>query len=304
MQQNINSENNFENIARQWHKKQTQQWTERYARYTLKRLEADIFKPIGFRPINQITAPELLSALRKVEERGAYDISKRLLQACGQIFRYGVATGTAERDITADLKGALTTKKKVHHAKLEESQLPEFFEKLENYDGELQTKLALKFLILTFVRTKELRGAKWQEFNFETKEWHIPEERMKMREKHIVPLSKQTIQILEQIRKIHNNENFVFPSHTSPHKPISENTLLYAMYRMGYHSRATPHGFRATASTILNEKGFNKDHIERQLAHGERDEIRASYNHAGYLPERHKLMQWWADFLDKLGGKK
>ena len=218
------------------------------------------------------------------------NVAKRLLQICGQIFRYAIATSRAQRDIAADLKGALTARKAKHYSKLEESQLPEFFAKLENYDGELQTKLALKFLILTFVRTVELREAKWQEFNFDSQEWNIPPEKMKMNEKHIVPLSKQTIKLLEQIRKLHNNENLVFPSHNSPHKPISENTLLYAMYRMGYHSRATPHGFRATASTILNEKGFNRDHIERQLAHGERDSVRASYNYAQYLPERHKMM--------------
>ena len=145
-----------------------------------------------------------------------------------------------------------------------------------------------------------MRGARWEEFNFDSKEWHIPANRMRMEEKHIVPLSKQSIKILQQIRELHNNSELVFPSHTTPNKPISENTLLYTMYRMGYHSRATPHGFRSTASTILNEKGFNKDHIERQLAHGERNKVRASYNHADYLQERHKLMQWWANYIDKI----
>lgn len=300
LKQSINSENTFENIAKEWHNKQIQKWTERHAHYVLKRLEADIFKEIGSRPINQITAPELLQTIQKIEKRGAIDIAHRALQTCGQIFRYAIATGKAQSDISKDLKGALTTRKRTNYSKLEENQLPEFFNKLKSYDGELQTKLALEFLILTFVRTKELRGARWEEFNFESKEWHIPAERMKMREKHIVPLSKQTLAILQQIRQLHNNQDFVFPSHTNPNKSISENTLLYAMYRMGYHSRATPHGFRSTASTILNEKGFNKDHIERQLAHGERNTVRASYNHADYLPQRHKLMQWWADYIDNL----
>jgi integrase len=157
----------------------------------------------------------------------------------------------------------------------------------------------LQLLILTFVRTGELRGAKWEEINFETKEWHIPAERMKMKEKHIVPLSKQVLKILKQIRSLHFNETFVLPSHINPNKFISENTLLYAIYRMGYHSRTTAHGFRGTASTILNEKGFNSDIIERQLAHGERNAVRAAYKHAQYLPERKKMMQWWADYLDK-----
>ena len=304
LQQNINNENTFESIARQWHTKQIQKWTERHAYYVIRRLEADIFKEIGSRPINQITAPELLHTIQKIEKRGAIDIAHRALQTCGQIFRYGIATGKTQSDISKDLKGSLTTRKKTNYSKLEESQLPEFLNKLEKYDGDLRTKLALKFLILTFVRTKELRGARWEEFNFNSKEWHIPLERMKMREKHIVPLSKQTLITLEQIRKLHNNENFVFPSHTSPNKPISENTLLYAMYRMGYHSRATPHGFRATASTILNENGFNKDYIERQLAHGDRDQIRATYNYAQYLPQRTKMMQWWADYINKLANNK
>lgn len=304
LQRNINSENNFESIAREWHAKQTERWTERHAHYVLRRLEADIFTEIGIRPISEITAPELLHTIQKIEKRGATDIAKRALQTCGQIFRFGIATGRANRDISADLKGALTTRKKTSYSKLEEKELPEFFEKLANYDGKPQTKLGLQFLILTFVRTKELRGSRWDEFNFESKEWHIPAERMKMREKHIVPLSKQVLKILKELRELHNNQELLFPSQNNPKQPISENTLLYAMYRMGYHSRATPHGFRATASTILNENDFDKDHIERQLAHGDRDQIRASYNYAQYLPQRKKMMQWWADYLDKIGDKK
>ena len=212
------------------------------------------------------------------------------MQTSGQVFRYAIATGRAERDISADLRGALTIKKTVHHSKLEENELCEFLQKLEKYDGEDQTKMALKFLILTFVRTIELRGARWEEVNFKTKEWHIPAERMKMGYKHIVPLSGQAIKILEEVKKYNGNYEFIFPSQTNKHKLMSENTMLFAMYRMGYHSRATPHGFRATASTILNEKGFNRDYIERQLAHGERDKVRATYNHAQYLTERHYMI--------------
>jgi integrase len=304
LQQILSSENSFENIARQWHQKNNAKWKPRHANYILKRLEADIFPVIGFRPIDQINAPELLATIQKIEKRGAIDIAHRALQTSGQVFRYAIATGRAKRDISADLKGALTVKKTTHHAKLEEDQLPEFLKRLENYDGESQTKLAFKFLILTFVRTIELLGAKWEEINFDNKEWHIPPERMKMKQKHIVPLSKQALAILKEMQKISGNREFIFPSQKNANKFMSENTLLYAIYRMGYYSRATTHGFRSTASTILNEKGFNKDHIERQLAHGERDKVRATYNHAQYLPERHKLMQWWANYLDKLGGKK
>lgn len=301
LQRHISSENSFQSIATEWHSKQLERWTPRHANYLLKRLEADMFTELGSRPISEIKTPELLHALQKIEKRGAIDIAHRALQTCGQIFRFAIATGRANRDLSADLKGALTSKKKTNYSRLEENEIPEFLAKLENYDGELQTKLALKFLILTFVRTKELRGARWDEINFDTKEWHIPAERMKMRQKHIVPLSKQSLALIKEIQKINGNREFLFPSHINPNKTISENTVLYAIYRMGYHSRTTAHGFRGTASTILNEKGFNKDHIERQLAHGERDTVRASYNHANYLPQRKKMMQWWADYLDNLG---
>lgn len=295
----IESENTFEALAREWHKKKSGSLTTRHSDYVIRRLEADIFPHIGFRPIKKITAPELLSTIQKIEKRGAIDIAHRALQTSSQVFRYAIATSRAEHDIAAALRGTLTTRKKTNYARLQENELPEFLKKLEKYDGELQTKLGLQLLMLTFVRTGELRGAKWEEINFETKEWHIPAERMKVKEKHIVPLSKQALKILKQIRALHFNETFVLPSHINPNKCISENTLLYAIYRMGYHSRTTGHGFRGTASTILNEKGFNSDVIERQLAHGERDAVRAAYNHAQYLPERKKMMQWWADYLDQ-----
>jgi integrase len=300
LQKHINSENTFEAVAREWHSKQAQRLTARHSHYVLKRLEADAFPAIGFRSINQITAPELLATIQKIEKRGALDVAHRVLQTSGQVFRYAIATGRAERDISADLRGALITRKKVHNPILKENEIPEFLEKLKKYDGDLQTKLALKFLMLTFVRTTELRKARWDEFNFEAKEWHIPLERMKGEKKHIVPLSKQSLEIINHLKDINNNEMFVFPNKVNPNKTMSENTMLGAMYRMGYHSRATPHGLRGTASTILNEKGFNRDHIEIQLAHSEKDSVRASYNHAQYLPERHKMMQWWADYLDKI----
>ncbi len=295
----IDAENNFEGLAREWHKHKSGNLTTRHSDYVIRRLEADVFPFIGSRPISKITPPELRAVIAKIEKRGAIDIAHRALQTSSQIFRFAIATGRAQRDIATDLRGTLTTRKQKNYARLEERELPEFLEKLENYDGELQTKLALKLLILTFVRTGELRGARWEEINFNTAEWRIPAERMKMKEKHIVPLSKQVLKILKQIRALHFNEKFVLPSHINPNKSISENTLLYAIYRMGYHSRTTGHGFRGTASTILNEKGFRADVIERQLAHGERNAIRAAYNHAQYLLERKKMMQWWADYLDK-----
>ena len=301
LQNKLENENSFEMIAREWLENMKHSWTERHANYTLKRLEADILPVLGFKPMNKIVAPELLQTLREVEKRDALDLSHRLLQTCGQIFRYAIATGRAERDIAADLKGALKVRKKENFAHLKEDQLPEFFSRLTSYDGDLQTKLGLKLLVLTFVRSSELRGARWEEINFEKSEWRIPAERMKMNELHIVPLSRQAIDILEQLKLINGSKPFVFPSRTKPETSFtSENTLLYALYRMGYHSQATTHGFRATASTILNEHGFRSDVIERQLAHGEKNKVRGAYNHAQYLKERREMMQWYADYLDRI----
>jgi len=186
-----------------------------------------------------------------------------------------------------------------HYSFLKANELPAYLKKLDVYDGGLQTKLALRFLLLTFVRTNELRGAQWTEIDWNKAEWRIPAERMKMTEMHIVPLSKQAIAVLRELEKDSSKWPYVFPNRNNPAKFMSENTLLYALYRMGYHSRTTAHGFRSTASTILNENGFRADVIERQLAHSERNTVRAAYNHAQYLPERRKMMQWWADYLDK-----
>jgi integrase len=297
-------ENTFEVMAREWHENQKGVWTERHAYYVLRRLETDIFPALSARPMSEITASELLAVLRLIEERGAIDLAHRALQTCGQVFRYAIVTGKAERDVSADLRGALKTKKAVHHAHIQEHELPEFLERLDSYEGLLQTKLALKLLLLTFVRTTELRAAQWSEINFGTSEWRIPAERMKMRQLHIVPLSKQAIVILEALKSMNGHSSFIFPNHSNSKKCMSENTVLFALYRMGYHSRATGHGFRSTASTILNETGFRSDVIERQLAHGERNKVRASYNHAEYLPERRKMMQHWADYLEGVAESK
>jgi integrase len=303
LQQFIDADNQFEKIARDWHQKQKDNWTDRHFHYVLRRLEADIFPFLGKRPINEIEPPELLAILKKIENRGAIDIAKRAKQTTGQIFRYAIANGIAKRDITADLKDALQTRKKKHFNRLEEKELPEFLQKLENYHGEQSTKLALKLLILTILRTGEIIGAKWEEIDFDKKEWHIPKERMKAGRKHIVPLTKQSINIIKQIRDLHNNEIYLFPNANNSNKTISNNTLLYALYRMGYHGRTTTHGFRSLTSTILNENNFNRDHIELQLAHSEDDKVRASYNHAKYLEQRHKMMGWWSDYLENKGMK-
>lgn len=300
-------DNSFEKIAREWHGQKVHTWNPKHAAVILKRLETYIFKKIGNRPIKEVTTPELLSALRVLEQEGKRDLAHRQLQHCGQIFRYAIATGRAQFDITANLKGALQPAKSKGMAYLPESGLPGFLRKLERYDtdyrGNTLTKLAFKLLILTFVRSGEIRGAKWDEINWEKAQWRIPAERMKMKEQHLVPLASQSLAILKQIQEITGNNigGYIFPSQQNPRSIMSENTLLRAIEVMGYKGIATAHGFRSTASTILNENGFRGDVVEAQLAHCERDQVRGAYNHAQYLPERAQMMQWWADYLGKNG---
>jgi integrase len=294
----IKAENDLETIAREWHAQHIHEWAPHYARDVINRLETHIFPKLGKRPIADISSTEMLSALRIIEKSGALDMAQRMMQTCGQVFRYAITTGRAERNPVTDLRGALKTPVVKHHAHLKADDLPEYLKKLEAYDGTVQTKLALKLLLLTFVRTTELRGAEWAEVNFDKAEWRIPASRMKMKDPHIVPLSTQTLTILRELQQHSGNRQHLFPGQHKPASFMSQNTMIYALYRMGYHSRTTGHGFRATASTILNEHGFPPDVIERQLAHCERNKVRAAYNHAQYLPERRKMMQWWSDYID------
>jgi integrase len=296
-------ENTFEVIAREWHQNRLAKWTPEHAKKIQKRLETHVFGRIGSRPIADITTAELLSVMRKIEEHGG-EIAHRLLQICGQVFSYAVITQRATINPAVSLRGALKPVVKNNHAYIKPNELSEYLKKLEAYDGALQTKLAMKFLLLTFVRTGELRGAAWAEIDLDKGEWRIPAERMKMRDPHIVPLSRQAIAILKELQPVTGQWKYVFPNQHKPAGHMSENTILYALYRMGYHSRATGHGFRSTASTVLNEHGFPSDVIERQLAHGERNQVRAAYNHAQYLSERRKMMQWWADYLEEVATRK
>ncbi|HDR9100771.1 TPA: tyrosine-type recombinase/integrase [Burkholderia vietnamiensis] len=311
-QRSLDRVNSFEPIAREWHEQRKQSWSEGHAVRIMKLLERELFPGLGARPIADVSAPELLAVIRKIESRGAIELAHKTIQATSQIFRYAIATGRAERDPAPDLRGALKTRSVVHMKRVSEAELPELMQKISAYDGDLQTRLALQFMALTFVRTSELRFAEWTEIDEKKKEWRIPGEKMKMRTPHIVPLSKQTLEVIAKLRELNGHSQFLFPSRSSSKKPMSENTILYALYRMGYHSRMTGHGFRGLASTILNEHNFNRDWIERQLAHSERDGVRAAYNHAEYLPERRKMMQWWGDYLrdrcsrdepDQIGGK-
>jgi integrase len=306
----IHHENTFEVLAREWHEYQKAKWTGDHAVTMLRRLERHLFPELGAWPIAEIEAPQLLEAMRAIERRaerrarGSNEIAHRMLQAAGQVFRYAVATGRARSDPAIHLRGALRAKEKTKNlAALSEAELPDFLKALAAYEGHPQTKLALRLLILTFLRTGELRGAHWDEFELEKAQWRIPAERMKMKAEHLVPLSTQAIEVVRELHRINDGRPFVFGNQADHEKPMSENTLIYALYRMGYHSRATVHGFRATASTILNEQGFRPDVIERQLAHTERNKVRAAYHRAEYLPERRRMMQHWADFLDELAGR-
>jgi integrase len=299
----LRTENGFEVVAREWFAQRKHEWAASSARAMLARLEAHILPKLGNRPVAEITAPEVLSVLRVVEARGTLDTAQRVMQICGQIFMYAIATGRAERNPVPDLRGAIKTPVTKHLAYLGASELPEFLANLSAYVGAPETKLALRLLLLTFVRTTELRAAEWTEFNLEKAEWRIPGERMKMREQHIVPLSDQAVTVLRDLQKHTGNRQYLFPNQHNLTSFMSQNTMIYALYRMGYHSRTTAHGFRSTASTILNEHGFQPDVIERQLAHCERNKVRAAYNHAQYLPERRKMMQWWADYLDEAAAK-
>lgn len=301
LRRKIAAANSFEAVAREWYGKQLHTWVPHHADDVRRRLESNTYPFIGTRPIAEIEAPELLEMVRKIEKRGAYDLAHRLLQVCGQVFRYGIATGRCKRDIAADLRGALTPHVKKHQAAVRPEELPDLLRAIDTYIdlGDMQTMLALQLLALTFVRTNELIGAEWQEIDFEAGLWIIPAARMKMRTEHVVPLSAQSIAILNELKVMASNSRFVFPGR-SRDKPISNNTMLYALYRLGYKGRMTGHGFRAVASTMLNEQGWRADVIERQLAHCERDEVRGAYNRAEYLQERVKMMQEWANYLDKL----
>ena len=292
-------EDSFEAVARDWYGRQSHTWTPGHRRDVLRRLEADIFPVLGFRPIAAIDAPELLAAVRKIEARGAYDLAHRVLQVCGQVFRYGIATGRCRYDLAASLRGALTPHEKHNQHAVRPEDFPALVRAIRGYEeiGARQTRLALELLALTFVRTSELLGAVWSEFDLSAALWAIPAERMKMRAEHLVPLSRQALAILADLKALSGTSRYIVPG-SNPNKTMSNNTLLFALYRLGYKDRMTGHGFRAVASTILNEKNWRADVIERQLAHCERNAVRGAYNRAEYLEDRRKMMQWWADYVD------
>lgn len=295
--------NCFETVARDWHASARVAWTPRYAKLVLGRLEADTFPHIGRDDIDLMEPPRLLEVIRKIEARGAIEMAKRVKNHCSEIFQYGIAEGKCRRDPAADIRRALMkARPKQHRAALPPSEFPIFLVSLKNYDGDEITKLALRFTLLTMVRTQETRFARWPEFEqMDGGEplWRLSPDRMKMSREHLVPLSRQAVQVLRRLKELSSDSPYLFPANTQ-HGVISENTMLYALYRMGYHSRQTTHGLRRCASTILNETGhFEPDWIETQLAHVDQNKVRGAYNAALYLKHRRGMLQWWADFVDR-----
>lgn len=294
--------NSFELVAREWFALTKEKWESEYADLVLHRLERDMFPWLGSRPIAEITPLELLTVLRRIEQRGAIDLTHRALQKCGQIFRYAVVTGRATRDPTTDLRDALIPAQKQHYASIRDPKaVGELVRAIRDYMGGFETRCALLLGILTFVRPGELRKAEWSEFECEQGEWRIPASRMKMKEQHIIPLSMQSLAVLKELHSVTGHGRYLFPSVRTGARPMSENTVNAALRRLGYtRDEMTGHGFRSMASTLLNELGWPSDAIERQLSHGERDDVRGAYNFAEYLPVRRKIMQAWADHLDAL----
>jgi len=292
----------FEAVAKEWFTKFSQSWSETHAKTIEQRLDNYILPNLGHRQINEIIAPELLAVLRKIEALGYLESAHRVKQICGQIFRYAIATGRKDHDPAADLKGALPPAKSKRMASIiDPKSVGGLLRAIDDYKGSLVTQCALQLGILTFVRPGELRHAEWEEINLETAEWRIPAEKMKMKTPHIVPLSRQVLAILERIKPFTSQSRYVFPSERSYSRPMSENTVNAALRRMGYtKDELTGHGFRSMASTLLHEKGWKSDIIERQLAHQERNKVKAAYNHAEHLSERRKMMQDWADYLKTL----
>ncbi|MCH6256481.1 tyrosine-type recombinase/integrase [Puniceicoccaceae bacterium K14] len=299
----LGHENTFKSIALEWHEKKQETWSPKTASKILSVFNRDIFPYIGNYPINDVTPLVLLSVLKKIEDRGALEAVKDTRSYVGFVFRYGIATGRAERDIAADLKGAFKTRKVEHHAHLKQTELPEFFRRLETYTVNPKPKRGIELAYLTFVRTVELRTARLNEFNLKEAIWEIPPERMKMKRTHLVPLSRQAKELIESLMEESEGKEYLFENTRSKRGHMTENAMLDVLGDLGYKGKSTVHGIRSTASTILNESQlFRADAIERQLAHVD-GSVRASYNHALYLDERREMMQWWADHLDKLRGR-
>ncbi len=294
----------FAAVAKAWFDARRKRWVPKYAERLWASVERDLIGAFGEMPVDEVHSDDILLALRKVEARGAITMARRVKNYARDIFRFARAANLRQGDPTEDLEHALASPPPAkRRTAIMARDLPDFLAKLNDYDGDRRTRLSVVLALLTFVRTKELRFAKWTEFErLEAPDplWRLPPDHMKMRLEHLVPLSSQAVCVLMELRRHPEAVTFVVGAETKS-GVISENTMLFALYRMGYHERATIHGFRGTASTVLNEQGFNRDWIERQLAHNERDQVRAAYNVAEWMSERRKMMQWWADYLEDKG---
>jgi integrase len=297
-----NGVNTFQAIATQWHGKVTLEESTRVKHWSF--FENDVFPWIGQRPIAELAAPDLLAIIKRIEARGALDVARRVHNLCGRVFRYAVGHGLCDRDPSRDieLRDILPPANVQHHASVTDpNEVGALLRAIDGFKGTFVTRCALQLSPMLFVRPGELRHAEWTEFDFAKTEWRIPGEKMKMGEQHIVPLSKQALAILKEIEPLTGHGRYVFPGERTRERPMSENTVNAALRRLGYaKEEMTAHGFRSMASTLLHELGYEHAVIERQLAHGQRDKVSASYNFAEYLPERRKMMQQWADYLDKL----
>jgi len=294
--------NTFEEVARAWFDAWKGPKSPRHADYVIRRLEADVFPAIGRLPVAEVRARDFVNVAKAIEARGALDIAKRCLQTCSQIMRYAVAHDLAERNTAGDVKpgDVLKARAATNYARLDAKEMPELLRKIASYPGNPYTRSALQLMALTFVRTSELIEATWDEFALDKAEWRIPAERMKMKTPHIVPLSSQAVDVLRCLHELRSLSPRVFPGERDHNKPMSNGAILMALRRMGYANKMTGHGFRGVASTALHEHEFPHYLIELQLAHMPRDEVSAAYNHATHLPQRRKMMQWWADHLDAL----
>jgi integrase len=296
-QKSVTLHNIFSTIAKEWHEKESGRWSAAHSERVWQTIKVDALPHLGNMPIANIKVRDVLYVVKQIEERGALDIASRVKQRISSVFRYAMQTGYAEHNPVDALKNVIKTHKVQHRKSIKLDELPAYLNALDNYSGYLLTQYALKLITMTFVRPGELRSAEWKDIDLNKAIWRIPAEKMKMDEEHIVPLSKQAIELLKQVKELTSQYDLVFPGSHNHRKPLSENTLTYAIRkRLGFD--ATAHGFRTTASTILNESGYRVDVIERQLAHGERNKVRAAYNRSQYMAERIEMMQWYSDFLN------
>jgi len=292
-------ENTFEKIARSWLELKHKGFSEKYRKQCLARMEQRVSPMIGSLPITEITIPDVVRVVEKISNSGTVETAKKMKQLISQTFRYAAQKGLCLHNPAADLRGILPSVQEKHYASVPPSELPALLKAIDARENDM-SKAAMQLLALTFVRTGELIGAKWEEINWNREEWHIPKERMKMKRPHMVPLSSQALTLLKDLQQQTGDKPHIFHSFASKSKHISNGTILMALRRMGYQNRMTGHGFRSVASTILNEKGYAPDVIERQLAHEDADKIRSAYNRAEYLLERKKMMQDYADILDEM----